>query len=106
MNHGIRAEDLLAIKAILISVCANIEKVELFGSRATGQFNQTSDIDLVLYGNISERQSDRLYTSFQESMIAHEVDIVTYQGISYPPLKQHIDAVAKTLFTRAALYGQ
>ena len=106
MNHGIRTKDLLIIKAILISVCRDIEKVALFGSRATGRFNQTSDIDLVLYGDISEHASNRLYTCFHESMIAHEVDLVTYQDIRYPPLKRHIDAVAKVLFTRASLYEE
>ena len=106
MNHGIRAKDLLIIKTILINVCRDIEKVALFGSRATGQFSQTSDIDLVLYGDISESYSDRLYTRFHESMIPHEVDLVTYQDIKHPPLKRHIDAVAKVLFTRASLYEE
>ena len=106
MKHGISKRDLLTIRSILISTCSNIDKVCLFGSRATGEFNSSSDIDLVLYGDISERTNDRLITRFQESSITHKVDIVTYQAINYPPLKDHIDAVAKTLFTSKTLYNQ
>ena len=106
MNHGISKHDLLVIRTILISTCSNIDKVCLFGSRATGKFGSTSDIDLVLYGDISERESSRLNTHFQESSIAHKVYIVVYQAISYPPLKKHIDVAAMLLFTRKDLYGE
>ena len=105
MNHGISKRDLLAIRSILISTCSNIDKVGLFGSRATGEFSPSSDIDLVLYGDISERTNNRLVTRFQESSITHKVDVVTYQAISYPAFKSNIDDNAKTLFTSTALYG-
>ena len=106
MNHGIKKHDLRAIRTILISTCSNIDKVCLFGSRATGEFGSTSDIDLVLYGDISERESGRLNTHFQESSIAHKVDMVVYHSIDYPPLKKHIDVAARLLFTRKDLYGE
>lgn len=106
MNHGIKASDLQTMKNILASNCQNIEKVCLFGSRATGRFTKTSDIDLVLYGDISEQESDRIHTCFYESMIPHKVDIITYQHIAYPPLKKHIDKVEKRLFSNEQLYGK
>lgn len=106
MSHGIEEKDLRAIRNILASNCQNIEKVCLFGSRATGHFKSTSDIDLVLYGNISEQESDRLYTCFHESMIPHKVDITTYQQVTYPPLKRHIDEVVKPLFSNGQLYDR
>ena len=60
MDHGIQENYLESIKNILAENCQNIDKVCLFGSRATGNFTKTSDIDLVLYGYISEQESDRL----------------------------------------------
>ena len=106
MNHGITQNDLQTIKNILASNCQNIEKVCLFGSRATGRFTKTSDIDLVLYGDISEQESDRIYTCFYESMIPHKVDIVAYQHIAHPPLKKQIDKEMKRLFSNEQLYGK
>ena len=104
MKHGIKPQYLQSIRDILRGNCAAIERVGLFGSRATGTFTRVSDIDLVLYGNISERDGDRLYTCFLESMIPHKVDITLYEHISYPPLKRHIDFVAKALFTKRQIY--
>ena len=104
MRHGIKPKYLRAIRDILKNNCAAIERVGLFGSRATGRFTRVSDIDLALYGDISEREGDRLYTCFLESMIPITVDITLYEHIGYPPLKRHIDLVAKELFTRRQLY--
>lgn len=59
----------------------------------------------MLYGNINEREGDRLYTCFLESMIPNTVDITLYEHISYPPLKRHIDLVVKALFTRRQIYA-
>ena len=59
-----------------------------------------SDIDLVLYGDLEEREVDRIYTLFDESNLGLRVDVQAYQHIQYPPLKRHIDAQAKVLFTR------
>lgn len=106
MNHGIEENVLQSIRNILAGNCQNIDKICLFGSRATGQFTKTSDIDLVLYGDISEQQTDRLYTCFHESMIPYKVDVTAYQHVTYPPLKRHIDDVVKLLFSREQIYGK
>lgn len=105
MRHGIQPKYLRAIRDILKNNCAAIERVGLFGSRATGRFTRVSDIDLVLYGNINEREGDRLYTCFLESMIPNTVDITLYEHIGYPPLKRHIDLVVKALFTERQIYA-
>ena len=104
MKHGIRPKDLRAIREILKNNCAAIERVGLFGSRATGRFTRVSDIDLVLYGNISEREGDRLKTCFLESMIPNTVDITVYERIGYLPLKRHIDLVVRELLTGRQIY--
>ncbi len=104
MNHGIQQQHLNTIRDILQNTCAHIDRVDLFGSRATGKFRETSDIDLAIHGDISEEEGDRLYTRFFESMIPHKIDVTVYGHVSYPPFKRHIDAVAKTLFTNEQIY--
>lgn len=106
MNHGIPTAHLEQIKNILKNNCKSIEKVGLFGSRATGCFTKNSDIDLVLYGNVSEQETARLLTCFHESLLPHKVDIASYQHITFPALKQHIDDFGQELFSKETLYGK
>lgn len=87
------------IKAILRPFADRIQRVDLFGSQATGRARQNSDIDLVLHGTLSPRDVDRIWTLFHESALSVPVDVIAYDDALYPPLKRHIDAVAKTLFT-------
>jgi len=68
-----------------------------------GNGARNSDIDLVLYGELAERDIDRLWTLFDDSALSMLVDIVAYSSDSYPPLRRHIDAAAVPLFTRADL---
>jgi len=100
MNHGLRDADLDLIKDILRKNCKNISSVALFGSRATGLHRPNSDVDLVIHGDITEQESDRLYTCFLESTLPYKVDVTAYEHITYPPLKRHIDKASKTLFTK------
>ncbi len=104
MNHGLKEADLAIIKSILQRNCKNIQSVSLFGSRATGTHRPNSDIDLIIYGDISEREEDRLYTCFFESLLPYKVDIKAYDHITYPPLKRHIDTYANPLFTAQELH--
>ena len=104
--HGIKDNHLQHIKQILSDNCKNIEKVCLFGSRAIGNYRETSDIDLVLYGSITEQENDRLYTCFHESTLPYKIDIITYHHIRHKPLKRQIDETALLLFNEEQLYNE
>ena len=104
MNHGLSHSELEVIKKIIIENSQNIDSVGLFGSRATGLYKANSDIDLVLYGEVTEQESARLYTCFLESLLPYKVDIEAYQSITYEPFRSHIDQFARLLFTREDLY--
>lgn len=71
-----------------------MEKVALFGSRATGKSRPNSDYDIVLYGNLAQADIDRIWTLFSESPLAVSVDLIAYNLIRHAPLKAHIDLVA------------
>ena len=103
MHHGIKQVHLRTIRRHLTENCAHIELVCLFGSRATGHFAPTSDVDLVLYGPVSEAEADRLNTCFHESLLPYRVDLLVYDHISHPSLKRRIDAIAQPLFNRQQL---
>jgi predicted nucleotidyltransferase len=71
--------------------------VGVFGSRATGKARPGSDLDLVLYGPVSEAQGNRLATEIDDSSVAVSTDIVIYELLENPQLKAHIDAVMQPL---------
>jgi predicted nucleotidyltransferase len=102
--HGLSGETLEQIRCILRPFADSIDRVGIFGSRATGRMRPQSDIDLVIYGPIDQMTIDRLWTLFSESSLEYSVDVVGYDLISHPPLKQHIDAVEKTLFQKTDLF--
>ena len=102
-DHGLSTRHLETIKRILAPYSCHINRVALFGSRATGNYRGNSDIDLVLYGDLEEEWVDRLWTTFNESNLPFSVDVKGYELIKYRPLREHIDQVGKLLFTRGEL---
>jgi predicted nucleotidyltransferase len=102
-NHGLSREALEEIRRTLAPFAASIEKVGLFGSRATGRMRPQSDIDLVLHGPVTQEMVDRLWTLFAESKLPWPVDVVAYDLVTYPPFKLHIDAVELPLFEQNEL---
>ena len=96
--HGLSEDQLAIIKDIVSSHTDQIEKICLFGSRAKGTFEPTSDIDIVLYGaDLTQHDIDRLSSELDASDLAVSVDIMAYHLIDYPPLREHIKKVAKEL---------
>ena len=98
VKHGLNKNDLRIIKKIIRQNCPNADKVALFGSRATGNHKLESDIDLVVYGSVTQHGLNRAYTCFLESSLPYKVDIIAYNHTINPILKEHIDTVAKPLF--------
>jgi|CXWL01.1.fsa_nt_gi predicted nucleotidyltransferase len=103
IDHGLTARQLEIIKLILVPYSDKIEKVGLFGSRATGAYRENSDIDMVIYGDMDEQYVSHLWTLLNESSLPVKVDVNAYNLIAYPPLKEHIDSNVKMLFTKQDL---
>ncbi len=102
-EHGLTDEQVEILRKILSVYAGQIERVGLFGSRATGKYKPASDIDMVLYGTLGQADIDRLSTLFAESPLPVEVDVVAYDLVAYPPFKAHIDAVMRPLFEKRDL---
>lgn len=102
-SHGLNNSELAIVKAILAPFREKIGKVGLFGSRATGAYRKNSDIDLVVYGAISEAEIRELWTLFDNSNLAYKVDVIAYDLIASPELRNHIDNFVKPLFSQLDL---
>lgn len=80
MNHGLSEKALDTVVAILKPYAERIDRVALYGSRATGAYRPNSDIDMVVHGALNEAEQDRLYTLFDESNLS--VPVVSTSMIS------------------------
>jgi len=101
--HGLSERHIDIIRAILAPYADRIERVDLFGSRATGAYRPESDIDLVLHGTVDEAAIGRIQTLLDDGPLPYKIDLCAYDSIDYPPFRAHIDLVAKTLRTQADL---
>lgn len=97
-RFGLSEEQQEIIRNILLPYAERLERVGIFGSRAVGTERDNSDVDLVLYGSISESDIDRIWTLFDESALPFKVDVSAYNLVEYVPLKRHIDKVSQPFF--------
>ena len=102
-NHGLNKKQLDIIKKNINQYVSNVTQVNLFGSRAIGNYKDYSDIDLVLYGDIDDKDCNKLWTIFYESALPYKVDIINYKNIVCIPMKRHIDTYSKILFKKETI---
>lgn len=105
-RHGLSSDQLALLEAVFVPYADRISRVDLFGSQATGTWRPDSDVDLVVRGDLSERDIRAIWTSFDDSPLLLRVDVQAFEHIAYPPLRRHIEAVSVPLFTRAELMAQ
>jgi predicted nucleotidyltransferase len=87
----------------IVTALADEPKVEgavLFGSRAKGNFKEGSDIDLALKGTtLTPNDLMSLAARFEELPTLKRIDLLIYNTINEPALKDHIDRVGIQLYT-------
>lgn len=75
----------------LFKTFPEIEKVTIFGSRATGNYKKASDIDFAIFGNITDKKLRHIAAELYELPTPYKFDVVNYSDIENPKLKQNID---------------
>lgn len=80
----------------------DIGAVTLFGSRAKGNHNPGSDIDLAVMNTGLEATTIRRASSdCEESSLPYRVDLLDYHSITHPKLKDHIDRVGVPFYQKS-----
>lgn len=70
-----------------------IEKVQVFGSRAMGHYRHNSDIDICILGkDIDYDLFNRIQKGFNNLPTPYKFDVALYGDITHQPFKDHIDA--------------
>lgn len=100
-NTSLSQADIEAIKTA-ISSCPKVEQGLIFGSRAKGTYRNGSDVDLALKGReLSFRDISRISELLnEETNMPYRFDVLDYDRISEPKLKEHINRNAITIYSR------
>ena len=78
-----------------------VTEVKIFGSRAKGNFQPNSDIDLALWGNASVSTIAMIAGELEELPLPYTFDVHAYDAIRHQPLREHIDRVGQSFYTQA-----
>lgn len=102
MIPGLDQHELETICEILAHF-PEVERATLYGSRAKGTHNERSDIDIALFGTSLDRHDvNRIHLELDDSDLVTSVDLLDYNSINNPRLKDHIDRIGETIYRRAS----
>lgn len=79
---------------------AEIAEAKIFGSRAKGNFQPNSDVDIALWGQISVSALAAVAGELDELPLPYTFDVQAYDTIRHRPLREHIDQVGKKFYRR------
>ena len=96
-GFGLKSKSLELIRKVF-SQHPEVDKVKIFGSRATTRFEEYSDVDLALWGDLNLGLIGRILRELDELPLPYTFDVKAYDSIKHAPLKQHIDKVGKILY--------
>jgi len=81
---------------------AEVSSAKIFGSRAKGNSQPASDIDLALLGNLSNSLLATIAGELGELPLPYIFDVLAYDAINHSPLREHIDRVGQVFYTQGA----
>jgi type I restriction enzyme S subunit len=104
MKFGL--EQLIIDKLIAVfEQYSKVDKAFVFGSRAKGNYRPDSDIDIAIKGHgLNTDDIIAMCVAFEEKGITHKIDLINYQSIKEPDLKEHIDRVGIDFYSRWKIY--
>lgn len=79
-----------------------VREVRLYGSRARGGGRANSDIDLALFGDLSNLECRRIHSELDELPLPYRFDVTAYNRLTDPAIKSRIDEEGITLYAGTA----
>ncbi len=96
MNSGLSAEELVEIVDCLKQYPA-IKQAILFGSRAKGNFQPGSDVDIAIVGGTYQDALALSVALNEETRLPYKFDVITYETITSRALRDNIDRIGLPL---------
>ncbi len=98
-KFGLSAEVIQRIQSVFRSF-EEVEKVILFGSRATGNFRPNSDIDIALKGeHLSNRTLLNIESQLDDLLLPVKFDLFIFHQISNPDFIENINSTGIEIYT-------
>lgn len=95
------SEKSMSIMYDIFSQFTQIQKVILYGSRAMGNFTESSDIDMtIIADDFSYNDLLKLNGMFSDSYLPYFVDVSIFSKLKNPHLIEHIKQYGKVLYER------
>lgn len=79
---------------------SKVAEAKIFGSRAKGNSQPASDIDLALWGNVSASLIATIAGELDELPLPYTFDVQAYDAINHQPMREHIDCVGQIFYAR------
>ena len=98
-NSGLTADILLSITETFKKI-PRILGAAIFGSRAKGTHKPYSDVDIVLYGDLSFTDVESIIADLDELPLVYKFDVVAYSLIDNSSFRQHIERVGVSIYEK------
>src|SRR5690554_2848389 len=99
-NSGLTEKEIYDIQAVF-SNYPQIEEVLIYGSRAKGNYQPASDIDLTLKGSgIDTSLQTQIEFDLDDLLLPYKFDLSIYDKISNSKFLEHINEVGKTFYQK------
>jgi len=79
---------------------AEVTEARIFGSRAKGNSQPGSDVDIALWGKLNDTMVAAIAGELDELPLPYTFDVQAYDTIRHQPLREHIDRVGRSFYTR------
>ena len=100
MNFGLSEKTIVRMQEVFAK-CPQVQRVVLYGSRAKGNYQPGSDIDLTLFGrDLKLRLQMQIEHELDELLLPYTIDLSVFSNIDNPELIDHIIRVGKVFYVR------
>lgn len=100
MKSAMIADRTLAMMREVFARYPDLQKVTLYGSRATGRATERADFDLVTHGIEDRLAVARVELDLEDLPIPQFCEVQAYERIRYAPLKDNIDRDGIVIYDR------
>lgn len=93
-------EDILQMITEELARHPNLSQAKIFGSRVLGYTSKYSDIDIALYGDLSDSEISLIAIELDDLHTVYKYDVIHYETINTKELKDDIDNTGVTIYCR------
>lgn len=95
--YGLKEGDLPIIKSLLMPY-KSIEKAVLFGSRATGNYKQGSDVDIAIFAKDKDVISKISFALNEETLLPYHFDVIDFYSLTHHNLIEQINKTGIVIY--------